>query len=31
MICVEVGSVEGWQTLDAGESWEAGQLMKSHL
>jgi len=31
MLCVEVGAVEGWQTLDEGESWEGGQLIKSHL
>ncbi|PGH10278.1 glucose-6-phosphate 1-epimerase [Blastomyces parvus] len=31
MICVEAGSVVGWQTLDAGESWESGQVVKSKL
>ncbi|EEH02546.1 conserved hypothetical protein [Histoplasma capsulatum G186AR] len=29
MICVEAGSVMGWQTLEAGESWECGQTVKS--
>ncbi|OJD24195.1 hypothetical protein ACJ73_04452 [Blastomyces percursus] len=31
MICVEAGSVVGWQTLEAGESWECGQVVKSKL
>ncbi|EDN10389.1 predicted protein [Histoplasma mississippiense (nom. inval.)] len=31
MICVEAGSVVGWQTLEAGESWECGQTVKSKL
>ncbi|PGH31801.1 glucose-6-phosphate 1-epimerase [[Emmonsia] crescens] len=31
MICVEAGSVMGWQTLEAGESWECGQTVKSKL
>ncbi|KAJ5631400.1 uncharacterized protein N7484_011500 [Penicillium longicatenatum] len=31
MICVEAGSVSGWQTLEAGDSWEAGQIIKSRL
>jgi len=29
MICVETGSVNDWQSLDAGESWEGGQIIKS--
>ena len=28
MICVESGSVSGWQTLEAGDSWEGGQAIK---
>ena len=31
MICVEAGSVSGWQTLEAGDSWEGGQNIKSRL
>ncbi|KAF2092123.1 galactose mutarotase-like protein [Saccharata proteae CBS 121410] len=31
MICVEVGAVDGWTTLEGGETWEAGQIIKSHL
>ncbi|EEH47020.1 glucose-6-phosphate 1-epimerase [Paracoccidioides brasiliensis Pb18] len=31
MICVEAGSVAGWQTLEAGESWEGGQTVRSKL
>ncbi|PGH12469.1 hypothetical protein AJ79_04213 [Helicocarpus griseus UAMH5409] len=31
MICVEAGSVIGWQTLEAGDSWEGGQTVKSRL
>ncbi|EEQ91363.1 hypothetical protein RJZ56_005624 [Blastomyces dermatitidis] len=31
MICVEAGSVVKWQTLEAGESWECGQVVKSRL
>lgn len=31
MICVEAGSVNGWQTLEAGESWLGGQSIKSRL
>jgi glucose-6-phosphate 1-epimerase len=30
MICVETGCVNEWQSLDAGESWEGGQVVKSH-
>ncbi|KAL2814255.1 galactose mutarotase-like domain-containing protein [Aspergillus granulosus] len=28
MVCVEAGSVAGWTTLEAGESWEGGQLIR---
>ncbi|RAH74121.1 D-hexose-6-phosphate mutarotase [Aspergillus aculeatinus CBS 121060] len=31
MICVEAGSVAGWQTLEAGESWEGGQTIRPRL
>jgi glucose-6-phosphate 1-epimerase len=31
MLCVEVGAVNGWVTLDAGEGWEGGQVIKSLL
>jgi glucose-6-phosphate 1-epimerase len=31
MLCVEVGAVAGWLSLDGGESWEGGQLIKSLL
>ncbi|KAJ6161461.1 hypothetical protein N7470_004857 [Penicillium chermesinum] len=31
MICVEAGSVSGWQTLEAGDSWEGAQNIKSRL
>lgn len=31
MLCVEVGAVDGWQRLEAGETFEAGQLITSHL
>ena len=27
MICVEAGAVRGWQKLEAGETWEGGQLI----
>jgi glucose-6-phosphate 1-epimerase len=27
MICVEAGSVTGWQKLEAGETWEGGQII----
>lgn len=30
MVCVEVGSVRAWQTLDGGETFEAGQILKAH-
>nr|POE64973.1 glucose-6-phosphate 1-epimerase [Quercus suber] len=31
MVCVEVGSVNGWQKLEPGETFEGGQIVKSHL
>lgn len=31
MICVEVGALDGWQKLDGGETFEGGQIMRSHL
>jgi glucose-6-phosphate 1-epimerase len=31
MLCVEVGSVKGWQKLEAGDGFEGGQLIKSLL
>lgn len=31
MICVEAGSVAAWQSLEAGDSWEGGQNIKSRL
>ncbi|KAI9931057.1 hypothetical protein MW887_010714 [Aspergillus wentii] len=31
MICVEAGSVSGWQTLEAGDSWEGGQTIRPKL
>ena len=27
MICVEPGTVKGWQKLEAGETWEGGQVI----
>ncbi|KAK6427959.1 hypothetical protein LTR95_015900, partial [Oleoguttula sp. CCFEE 5521] len=30
-VCVEVGSVDGWQKLEPGETFEGGQILKSHL
>ncbi len=27
MICVEAGAVKGWQKLEAGETWEGGQVL----
>jgi len=27
MVCVEAGSVRGWQKLEAGETWEGGQVV----
>ncbi|KAL8809046.1 MAG: hypothetical protein Q9223_003500 [Gallowayella weberi] len=29
MICVEAGSVSGWNTLEAGDTWEGGQRIKT--
>lgn len=29
MLCVETGSVEEWQSLEGGEAWEGGQMVKS--
>ncbi|KAF2274699.1 galactose mutarotase-like protein [Westerdykella ornata] len=31
MVCVEVGTVDGWQKLDKGEVFEGGQIIKSLL
>lgn len=31
MLCVEVGAVDGWQKLEAGETFEGGQIVKSHI
>ncbi|KAI2792385.1 hypothetical protein POX_b02422 [Penicillium oxalicum] len=31
MVCVESGSVSTWQTLEAGDSWEGVQSIKSRL
>ncbi|KAK3112527.1 hypothetical protein LTR53_011110 [Teratosphaeriaceae sp. CCFEE 6253] len=30
MVCVEVGAVEGWTKLEAGETFEGGMIVKSH-
>ena len=30
-ICVEVGTVNGWQKLEGGETFEGGMIAKSHL
>ena len=30
-VCVEVGSVDGWQKLEGGETFEGGQIVKCHL
>ncbi|KAG9244065.1 putative glucose-6-phosphate 1-epimerase [Calycina marina] len=30
MICIEPGTVRGWQKLEAGESWEGGQIITAH-
>jgi glucose-6-phosphate 1-epimerase len=30
MICVEAGAVKGWQKLEAGETWEGGQVLLAH-
>ena len=29
MVCVEVGSVDGWQKLEPGDTFEGGQLVRS--
>ncbi|KAI9651706.1 MAG: hypothetical protein M1831_000521 [Alyxoria varia] len=31
MVCVEVGSVAEWQKLEPGETFEGGQIVKSHI
>ena len=31
LICVEVGAVDGWQKLEPGDTFEGGQIVKSHL
>ena len=31
MICVEAGSVSNWLALEAGDSWEGGQTIKSRM
>lgn len=31
MVCVEVGTVNGWQKLEKGEVFEGGQTIKSLL
>jgi glucose-6-phosphate 1-epimerase len=31
MICVEAGSVVGWQTLEPGDTWEGGQTIRPRL
>lgn len=31
MVCVEAGAVYGWTTLEAGDGFEAGQIIKSHI
>lgn len=30
MICIEVGAVNGWQKLEPGDTFEGGQIVKSH-
>ncbi|EMF17688.1 aldose 1-epimerase [Sphaerulina musiva SO2202] len=30
MVCVEVGAVDGWKTLESGETWEGGQVLVAH-
>jgi len=30
MLCVEAGAVESWIKLENGESWEGGQVLRSH-
>ncbi|KAF3941158.1 hypothetical protein ABW19_dt0203652 [Dactylella cylindrospora] len=31
MVCVEAGSVAGWQSLEGGAAWEGGVVHKAHL
>ncbi|TVY45831.1 Glucose-6-phosphate 1-epimerase [Lachnellula subtilissima] len=31
MICVEAGAVGGWQKLEAGETWEGGQVITAAI
>lgn len=31
MVCVEAGSVSGWQTLEPGDMWEGGQTIRCRL
>jgi glucose-6-phosphate 1-epimerase len=31
MICVEAGAVAGWQKLEAGDTFEGGQIIKASL
>jgi glucose-6-phosphate 1-epimerase len=31
MVCIEPGSVSGWQTLDAKDTWEGGQAIQATL
>jgi glucose-6-phosphate 1-epimerase len=31
MICVEAGQVSGWQKLEAGETFEGSQIIRSNL
>ncbi|TVY84109.1 Glucose-6-phosphate 1-epimerase [Lachnellula suecica] len=31
MICVEAGAVKGWQKLEAGETWEGGQVITAAI
>ncbi|EGP88419.1 unnamed protein product [Zymoseptoria tritici ST99CH_1A5] len=30
MVCVEVGTVDGWQKLESGDTFEAGQILKAY-
>lgn len=31
MLCIEAGSVKGFQKLEAGETFEGGQIIKASL
>ena len=31
MVCVEVGAVDGWTKVEPGDTFEGGQIVKSHL